>query len=136
MLTLLIAMALFTFNSAAAESTAAENLSSASEQKYVVADEYAPTVYYDKTADGIRTIKAKTCKGVCSQEIHISIDTKTDTVKTAQVIGGCPGNLLGISKIIVGMKVTDVISKFLGTPCGSRPTSCPDQIARVLKYTR
>lgn len=135
MLTLLIAMALFNLNSAA-ESNAAEIQNAASEQKYVVADEYAPTVYYDKTADGVRTIKAKTCKGVCSQEIHLSIDTKTDTIKTAQVIGGCPGNLLGISKIIVGMKVGDVISKFLGTPCGNRPTSCPDQIARVLKATR
>lgn len=125
-------MALFTLNPA----SEAENSGSVSEQKYVVKDEYQPTVYYDKTEGGVRTLKAKTCKGVCSQEIHISIDTKTDTVKEAQIIGGCPGNLLGISKIIVGMKVDDVISKFEGTPCGNRPISCPDQIARVLKTTR
>jgi hypothetical protein len=31
------------------------------------------------------------------------------------------------------MKAVDVIGKLKGTPCGNRPTSCPDQLAIALE---
>ena len=54
-------------------------------------------------------------------------------VKSLQVQGGCHGNLQGISKLVVGMKVEDVIARLEGIRCGFKPTSCPDQMAQALK---
>ncbi len=71
-------------------------------------------------------------KGVCSQLYEVEINDD-DTIKSLKITGGCPGNLLGISKMVVGMPVDHVIEIFEGTPCGFKKTSCPDQIARALK---
>ena len=43
------------------------------------------------------------------------------------------GNLKGISTLVEGMKVEDVIDKLEGTTCSFKPTSCPDQLAKALK---
>lgn len=70
--------------------------------------------------------------GVCSSEMIFEID-ENNVVQDLKVIGGCNGNLKGISALIKGMKVDDVIEKLSGITCGFRQTSCPDQIARALK---
>lgn len=70
-------------------------------------------------------------KGVCSTEMIFEID-KNDVVQDLRVINGCNGNLKGISALIKGMKIDDVIGKISGIKCGLRNTSCPDQIARAL----
>lgn len=70
-------------------------------------------------------------KGVCSSEIHL--DVEDNIVKSVEFIGGCNGNLKGISQLIVGMKAEDVIERLEGTTCGFKPTSCPDQLAQALK---
>lgn len=70
-------------------------------------------------------------KGTCSQRILFEIED--GIVKNVQYIGGCHGNLQGISKLVEGMKVEDVISRVEGIRCGMKPTSCPDQLARALK---
>jgi len=72
-------------------------------------------------------------KGVCSYHYTIEIDETNDTIKSCKVFGGCAGNLLGISKIITGMNVKDVIEDFEGVDCHGKGTSCPDQIAKALK---
>ena len=71
-------------------------------------------------------------KGVCSKEMHIELNDD-HTIKSVEVIGGCNGNLKGISRLLKGMKVEDAIARMEGTTCGPRPTSCPDQIAKNLK---
>lgn len=70
-------------------------------------------------------------KGVCSRKFEITYED--DIVLNINITGGCNGNLQGISKLMQGMKFSDVISKFEGINCGPRPTSCPDQIAKCLK---
>ena len=50
-----------------------------------------------------------------------------------QIIGGCPGNTLGVSKLCLGRSVDEVISLLEGVRCGMRSTSCPDQLAKALK---
>ena len=70
--------------------------------------------------------------GVCSTEMIFNID-KEDVIQDLKVINGCNGNLKGISRLIKGMKIDDVIQKLSGVLCGYRGTSCPDQIARALK---
>ena len=70
-------------------------------------------------------------KGTCSRQMTIEVED--GVVKSFQVLGGCHGNLQGISKLVEGMKVEDVIERLSGIRCGSKPTSCPDQLAQALK---
>ena len=70
-------------------------------------------------------------KGVCSRSIEIEVDG--DTIQSVKLNGGCNGNTKGISSLVKGMKVDDVISRLKGTDCGGRGTSCPDQLARALE---
>ena len=70
-------------------------------------------------------------QGTCSREIRIQYEN--DIVTSIEVIGGCNGNLKGVSALRKGMKINDVIARLEGIKCGFRPTSCPDQIARALK---
>lgn len=66
-------------------------------------------------------------KGTCSSSIEIELDG--NVVKKVTFEGGCSGNLIGISRIVEGMTVEEVIEKFKGIPCGMKKTSCPDQLA-------
>jgi len=75
-------------------------------------------------------------KGVCSRTIDFEIDEATDRVTALQFNGGCSGNAGGIARLVVGMKVDEVITKLEGIGCDSRPTSCPDQLATALKEWR
>ena len=70
-------------------------------------------------------------KGVCSKMMQFKING--DVLEELEVIGGCSGNLSGISVLVKGLKVEDIINKLEGLPCGSRTTSCPDQLAIGLK---
>lgn len=70
-------------------------------------------------------------KGVCSRHYTFDIDDN-NIIKSVNVLGGCNGNLKGISSLLVGMNIDDVIDKFKGITCGSKLTSCPDQIANAL----
>jgi uncharacterized protein (TIGR03905 family) len=70
-------------------------------------------------------------KGVCSQAIAFELED--DTVKSVQFVGGCSGNTQGISMLVRGMKVEDVISRLEGISCGGKGTSCPDQLAKTLR---
>ena len=71
-------------------------------------------------------------KGTCSKETHIVLNDD-HTIESIEVIGGCNGNLKGICQLLKGMKAEDAIERMKGTLCGSKPTSCPDQIAQNLK---
>lgn len=69
-------------------------------------------------------------EGVCSREFII--DVEGDIVKNVQIIGGCAGNTSGISKLVAGMNINDIIEKLKGIPCRNG-TSCPDQLAKALE---
>ncbi|MBO7632083.1 MAG: TIGR03905 family TSCPD domain-containing protein [Lachnospiraceae bacterium] len=73
--------------------------------------------------------------GTCSMEIHYDIveEDGKKVVRNVRYIGGCNGNLQGISKLVEGLPVEEVISKLKGIRCGYKPTSCPDQLARALE---
>lgn len=70
-------------------------------------------------------------QGTCSSRIDFVIDDE-DIVSDVQFTGGCNGNLQGISVLVRGMKVEDVVKKLHGIRCGYKNTSCPDQLARAL----
>ena len=70
-------------------------------------------------------------QGVCARRFVITVE---DThIKDIEIVGGCPGNLLGMSQLLRGMDMDEVIRKFSGVQCGRKPTSCPDQIAAALQ---
>ena len=69
---------------------------------------------------------------VCSRKYTFDID-EDNIIRKCEIIGGCQGNLAGISKLIIGMNIDHVIERFEGTDCHQKGTSCPDQIAKALK---
>ena len=69
-------------------------------------------------------------EGTCCQAFDI--ETEDGKIKDVQFYGGCNGNLQGICSLIKGMPIGDVIGKLHGIRCGSKPTSCPDQLSRAL----
>jgi len=70
-------------------------------------------------------------KGVCAKGIDFEVEN--GIVKEVKFEAGCNGNLKGLSSLVQGMKVEDVIEKIKGTTCGKRNTSCPDQLAVALE---
>ena len=54
-------------------------------------------------------------------------------IRDVQILGGCNGNLQGISALVRGMKAEDAIERMRGIRCGMKNTSCPDQLAKALE---
>lgn len=69
--------------------------------------------------------------GVCSREMRVEVED--GIIRQVKVIGGCDGNLKGISKLLVGMRAEDAIEKLEGIRCGFKNTSCPDQLSKALR---
>lgn len=69
--------------------------------------------------------------GVCSRKFTFEINE--NIIESVSIEGGCPGNLKGISNLLKGMNIDDVISRLNGIKCGLKSTSCPDQISKALE---
>lgn len=70
-------------------------------------------------------------KGVCAQAM--AIEVQDGRVQSLKVTGGCSGNLQGLSSLVAGMEVSEVITRLEGIKCGFKATSCPDQLCQALK---
>lgn len=70
-------------------------------------------------------------QGTCSSLIEVEVEN--GIVTDIHFTGGCNGNLQGISSLVKGMAVDEVIARLEGIRCGSRPTSCPDQLCKALR---
>lgn len=70
--------------------------------------------------------------GTCSQQIDIDLDDE-NIIQDVSFLGGCNGNLQGISLLVRGQKAESVIERLEGIRCGMKPTSCPDQLTRALR---
>ena len=70
-------------------------------------------------------------QGVCSRKINFDIiDGKLHNVRFT---GGCPGNLIAISKLVEGKDAKEVAALLAGNQCGMRGTSCADQLSLAIK---
>ena len=69
--------------------------------------------------------------GVCSQRMKIEVEN--NIIKNVEIIGGCPGNTLGVARLIKGMDIDEAIKRLKGILCGNKGTSCPDQLAKALE---
>ena len=101
------------------------------EQQAVVSgvDDYA--IVKDEVVDGIRYVVATPSAKVCSKQIDIEI--KDGIIQKVVYTRGCEGNAKGIGALIKDMSVEEAIRRLEGINCGKRGTSCPDQLAKVLK---
>ncbi len=72
-----------------------------------------------------------TPKGVCARQMRITAED--GIIRKVEIVGGCNGNLQGISRLVVDMPVETAISRMEGISCGGKGTSCPDQLAQALK---
>lgn len=68
---------------------------------------------------------------VCSRTIDFEIEN--NIVTDCKFNGGCPGNTQGVSRLCLGRPAEEVIGLLAGVKCGTRPTSCPDQLAETLR---
>ena len=75
-------------------------------------------------------MKYKT-QGTCYQEIDVEL--KDGVIDSVAFLGGCNGNLQGISALVKGMTPQDAIGRLKGIRCGMKQTSCPDQLAKALE---
>ena len=73
-------------------------------------------------------------KGTCASSIHVELDGRK--IKRVVFTGGCNGNLQGISRLVEGMDIDDVIARVRGIRCGMKQTSCPDQLAQALEEAK
>ena len=71
-------------------------------------------------------------QGVGSQAMKGESDDE-GVIQSLEVMGGCSGNLQGISALVKGMKAQEAIERLKGIRCGFKSTSCPDQRARGLE---
>ena len=103
----------------------------AQEQNAMVSAGEDFSIVKDEVVDGVRYVVAAPSSIVCSKRIDIEI--KDDVIQKVVYTRGCDGNAKGIGALIKGMKVDEAIRRLEGITCGKRPTSCPDQLAKVLK---
>ena len=71
-------------------------------------------------------------RGTCSRLIDVTAD-ENDIIHQVFFLGGCNGNLQGISTLVRGQHIDDVIKRLDGIRCGTKGTSCPDQLCRALE---
>ena len=106
----------------------AQDVKPAAKQE-VTADDYK--IVSDEVVDGVRYVTAAPSALVCSKQIDIQI--KDGVILSVVYTRGCDGNAKGIGALIKDMTVEEAIKRLEGITCGKRPTSCPDQLAKVLK---
>ena len=83
------------------------------------------------TADGVRELSVIP-SNVCSSQIDIAV--KDGIILNVKYTNGCSGNTQGVAALVKGMTITEAIARLDGIDCAGRGTSCPDQLARALKY--
>ena len=103
----------------------------AQEQQAVVSDVDDYAIVKDEVVEGIRYVVATPSAKVCSKQIDIEI--KDGIIQKVVYTKGCEGNAKGIGALIKDMTVEEAIKRLDGITCGKRGTSCPDQLAKILK---
>lgn len=68
--------------------------------------------------------------GTCSRQIYFEVD-ENNKLHNVKFIGGCNGNLQGISRLVEGKDIDDVQSTLAGVICRNN-TSCPDQLSKAI----
>ena len=70
-------------------------------------------------------------KGTCSRKVLVDIED--GVITDCSFVAGCPGNTVGVATLVKGMTVEEAIARLKGIKCGTKSTSCPDQLAKALE---
>ena len=70
-------------------------------------------------------------RGVCAKLIQF--DLEDGKLHNVHFLGGCPGNLQAIGKLIEGADAEKIADLLKGNQCAARGTSCADQLATALE---
>ena len=65
---------------------------------------------------------------VCSKQIDFTLD-EANRLHDVKFLGGCPGNLQAIGKLVEGKDAKEIADILRGNDCGGRGTSCGDQFS-------
>lgn len=68
---------------------------------------------------------------ICAKKI--TFDIENGRIYNLNFIGGCPGNLGAIVKLLEGADAYNTVRLLRGNTCGSRETSCADQLAIAIE---
>ena len=69
--------------------------------------------------------------GTCSSKIELELED--GVLGDIAFTGGCNGNLQGIAALVKGMDAREAAQKLRGLRCGTKKTSCPDQLALAIE---
>ena len=72
-----------------------------------------------------------TTSGVCAKMISFDLD-ENNNIYNLGFLGGCPGNLKAISKLVEGKNALEIANILNGNKCGPRQTSCADQLSKAI----
>ncbi|MDD4843715.1 MAG: TIGR03905 family TSCPD domain-containing protein [Anaerotignum sp.] len=70
-------------------------------------------------------------KGVCATKLEF--DVEDGVVKNVSFLGGCEGNHKGLAALAEGMSPDEAVKRLRGITCGTKNSSCPDQLAVALE---
>ena len=68
--------------------------------------------------------------GTCSRQIIFDVDNE-NKIHGVKFIGGCSGNLQGVSKLVEGKDIDEIAATLAGVKCRNN-TSCPDQLTKPI----
>ncbi len=68
--------------------------------------------------------------GTCSKQTNIVLNDD-HTIESVEVIGGCNGNLKGISRLLKGMKAEDASPAWRVPPAAPAPPAAPTRSPRT-----
>ena len=66
-------------------------------------------------------------RNVCSQ--LLTFDIEDGKLHNVRFMGGCPGNLIAIGKLVEGAEAKKVAEILKGNDCAGKGTSCADQLS-------
>ena len=69
--------------------------------------------------------------GTCAKMIHFDRDAD-GRIHNISFDGGCNGNLRAVGLLCEGMTAAEIAAKLAGNQCGSKGTSCADQLAKAV----
>ena len=73
-----------------------------------------------------------TPSGVCSKYMEIVVDDD-NIIREVNITGGCAGNTMAVSKLLIGMSVEKARDLLSGVSCGKHTTSCPNELSKALQ---
>ena len=81
----------------------------------------------------MKNYRYETSPEVCSSAIDLSLSDDGKIVEKVKFTGGCSGSLAAVSVLAAGKTTEEVITLLENVQCGRKDTSCPAQLALMLK---